>query len=332
MQARYYDPVIGRFLSNDPMSFVDSKYDVRYFTRYAYVGNNPINATDPTGEAIETAWDIANVVIGAASTVDNLSKGNYGDAAIDAIGVVLDGAATVVPFVPGGASTAIKVSRTVKKGRCCFVAGTLVSTESGLKKIEDIKIGDLVWSQDEKTGKIALKSVTDFIDKHDRNIWEVRLSGLNGASEAFETKHEHPWWVPDFGWKETSELRAGMSVITQDGNSMVVDSVVQTDRIDAVYNLTVADFETYFVGKNRILVHNCSIIGGGKNARKANANRVAAAKKNLASAKKDLATLKLTRNKTPAIKKAIEKAQGRVNKAKSQLEKSENHAQNTTRR
>ena len=28
-------------------------------------------------------------------------------------------------------------------------------------------------------------------------------------------------------------------------------------RVDATYNLTVADFETYFVGENKVLVHNC---------------------------------------------------------------------------
>ncbi|MEW6682131.1 MAG: FG-GAP-like repeat-containing protein [Nitrospirota bacterium] len=37
--ARYYDPVLGRFLRPDPLT-----YD-----HYMYVGNNPINATDPSG-------------------------------------------------------------------------------------------------------------------------------------------------------------------------------------------------------------------------------------------------------------------------------------------
>ncbi|WP_412545838.1 RHS repeat-associated core domain-containing protein [Maricaulis sp. MIT060901] len=48
MQARYYDPAIGRFLSSDPVGFASG--GPAYFNRYAYVGNNPLNATDPTGE------------------------------------------------------------------------------------------------------------------------------------------------------------------------------------------------------------------------------------------------------------------------------------------
>ena len=47
MQARYYDPVIGRLLSNDPVGFAEG--GVQYFNRYAFVANNPVNAIDPTG-------------------------------------------------------------------------------------------------------------------------------------------------------------------------------------------------------------------------------------------------------------------------------------------
>ena len=50
MQARYYDPVIGRFLSIDPVTFMDTG-DPNFFNRYAYAFNNPINLIDPTGMA-----------------------------------------------------------------------------------------------------------------------------------------------------------------------------------------------------------------------------------------------------------------------------------------
>ncbi|WP_417496005.1 RHS repeat-associated core domain-containing protein [Maricaulis sp.] len=47
MQARYYDPAIGRFLSGDPVGFASG--GPGYFNRYAYVGNDPVNGVDPTG-------------------------------------------------------------------------------------------------------------------------------------------------------------------------------------------------------------------------------------------------------------------------------------------
>src|SRR5690606_34310614 len=48
MQQRYYDPVVGMFLSVDPVTPLD-KGDMRYFTRYAYAYNNPYGYSDPDG-------------------------------------------------------------------------------------------------------------------------------------------------------------------------------------------------------------------------------------------------------------------------------------------
>ncbi|MVF25038.1 RHS repeat-associated core domain-containing protein [Methylocaldum sp. BRCS4] len=42
-RARYYDPSIGRFTQRDPVGYLDG------INRYAYMGNNPVNFTDPNG-------------------------------------------------------------------------------------------------------------------------------------------------------------------------------------------------------------------------------------------------------------------------------------------
>jgi uncharacterized protein RhaS with RHS repeats len=53
MQARYYDPVIGRFYSNDPVDFLghlDRGNATHGFNRYTYANNNPYKYVDPDGE------------------------------------------------------------------------------------------------------------------------------------------------------------------------------------------------------------------------------------------------------------------------------------------
>jgi RHS repeat-associated protein len=47
MQARYYDPEIGRFLNVDPTG--PSPGNSSYFNRFSYVGNNPTSRIDPYG-------------------------------------------------------------------------------------------------------------------------------------------------------------------------------------------------------------------------------------------------------------------------------------------
>jgi len=47
--ARYYDPTLGRFISQD--SIVPSAMDPQALNRYAYVRNNPLTLVDPTGHS-----------------------------------------------------------------------------------------------------------------------------------------------------------------------------------------------------------------------------------------------------------------------------------------
>jgi len=44
MKARYYDPAVGRFISEDPIGFDGGDVNLM-----AYVGNNPVNGIDPSG-------------------------------------------------------------------------------------------------------------------------------------------------------------------------------------------------------------------------------------------------------------------------------------------
>jgi RHS repeat-associated protein len=52
-QARFQSPTQGRFTSADPFSGSATIGNPQTFNRYAYVGNNPVNFTDPLGMAAQ---------------------------------------------------------------------------------------------------------------------------------------------------------------------------------------------------------------------------------------------------------------------------------------
>jgi RHS repeat-associated protein len=63
-RARYYDPALGRFISQDPIQFAAGDSNL-----YRYVSNSPLNATDPLGlaEVTEYALILALIVYPIAS-------------------------------------------------------------------------------------------------------------------------------------------------------------------------------------------------------------------------------------------------------------------------
>lgn len=85
MQARYYDPVIGRFYSNDPKgaSAFLSEGKVQGFNRYAYAANNPYKYIDPDGKDFQETFVsvkvpfVGSIDIGTVNFTPNASgEGN----------------------------------------------------------------------------------------------------------------------------------------------------------------------------------------------------------------------------------------------------------------
>ncbi len=71
MQQRYYDPLIPRFLSVDPVTAYDSG-DMRLFNRYAYAFNNPYKFTDPDGRCpFCNALNLKNQLVNAAEWISD---------------------------------------------------------------------------------------------------------------------------------------------------------------------------------------------------------------------------------------------------------------------
>ena len=68
MNGRIYDPVIGRFISPDP--FIQAPDNLQNWNRYAYVLNNPLNYTDPSGYN----WNPVQDILDAGKKAYNKAK------------------------------------------------------------------------------------------------------------------------------------------------------------------------------------------------------------------------------------------------------------------
>jgi len=64
----------------------------------------------------------------------------------------------------------------------------------------------------------------------------------------------HPFWINGQGWRMAKQLKVGDRLHGLNG-ALVIDRIAEAPATEA-YNLVVSDFGMYFVGDNRVLVHD----------------------------------------------------------------------------
>lgn len=167
-------------------------------------------------------------------------------------------------------------------GGCSFDGSTLVLTEEGYKPIRDlIAYEDRVWSRDENTDHQGWKTVEGrFSSYHDAVVILTIRDIETGAEQVIRTTKTHPFYVAskrlpslhlavetsrhgDLSdrWIGAADLAPGDQLVNANRSFAEVVSI-RTELLEnfKAYNLSVADYSTFFVLSNvdadPIWVHN----------------------------------------------------------------------------
>ncbi len=215
-------------------------------TSWAWVGL----AADVVSVAVPFATGGGAIVKVASKADDVIDLGRTVDKALD----VADTAADI-----GKAADRIDdvndSSRAVKNicERACFIAGTLIETDNGSVPIEEITAGMLVYAHNPDTGETELKEVVQTFVRETNELVHIKVNG-----EEIISTPTHPFWVPQKGWTDAIQLRAGDRLQLLNGEYVIIEQV-QHEILEApvtVYNFEVEDFHTYYVSDSAVLVHN----------------------------------------------------------------------------
>ena len=295
LQSRYYNPQLCRFINADDGRFIGASGTLLSKNAFAYCENNPIYYIDSSGTVITPA-NIIGAAIGAIiGVVGGVFLGNWLADTLKLSGwkrkVFVGGVAALVGATAGAigyfigpyvAKIAVKlgryVAKLIQKGKlaikkmsskvkssvrslfektCCFVSGTQVSTPYGDKFIEEIAVGDYVYSANTETGEIGTKKVLNIFINKTYVLYHV----ITSEEEIIATE-EHPFWVDKKGWIAACNLVTGDILCSQNGKKIEIIKVFveYLQNPIEVYNFEVEDWHTYFVGEDNILVHNkCSL-------------------------------------------------------------------------
>ena len=175
-------------------------------------------------------------------------------------------------FNVAAAAKAAKLAKATKPGKaavsgdfsksytCSFHGSTLVKTADGYKAIARIRVGDRVFAKDEASGETGYKPVTARYGNPYQETVYIEVSDGLGKIQTLVSNRIHPFYS-DGKWIKAEDLKAGSRLFAENGAEPTVQSVTVKPEPLQAYNLTVADWHTYFVKGDKaetegVWVHN----------------------------------------------------------------------------
>ena len=137
----------------------------------------------------------------------------------------------------------------------CFVAGTKVLAKEGYKNIEDIKVGDMIYSYNLDNNEKELKKVTGTIVSSSIDTYTITIE-----NEKIEMTPRHQVYIIDKGWVRAYDLKVGDKVLSADKKTATISNIKYNmyDKEINTYNLTIEGNSNYYVSSSKYLVHNAT--------------------------------------------------------------------------
>jgi fibronectin type 3 domain-containing protein len=142
-----------------------------------------------------------------------------------------------------------------------FSGSTPVLLADGTTKpISQIHRSELVMAEDPITGVAGPRPVVNVI----QGIGEKQLVDITVSSgDHLTATSNHPFWLEDaHDFVEAGSLPVGGLLRTSAGTYVQITAVAQRTEWARVYNLTVANLHTFYVGDAHVLVHNTNPVCG----------------------------------------------------------------------
>ena len=148
-----------------------------------------------------------------------------------------------------------KISESTDDYEYCFVAGTKVKTESGFKNIEDVKVGEKVYSYNLETNELELKKVLGTITSTTKDTYTLTI-----GNKKVEMSPKHQIYIVDKGWTRAYDVKKGDKMLSSNKEVIEIKDIKYKvyDTPIKTYNLTIEGNSNYFVTDIQVLVHNAA--------------------------------------------------------------------------
>ncbi len=294
---RIYDPSIGRWLSvdpesneypdespfvsmeNNPISETDpdgdcpwcvaflkgavQEYGTQVIMNIAKGKSLGDALTDVDGGEILKSAVVGGLTLGIGSIV---SKGRTTVKIINATDKIVDAEKIAVKTnkISNNTQKFSKVEKNLVKAEkklppSCFVKGTLILTNNGLKPIEQITKGDTVWAYNDSLHIMAKQFVYNTVIRQTKQLITFKI-----GKSIIATTPDHPFYIRN-KWVAAKYVLEGDSVLLFNKTKLAITYKNVKDTECFVYNFAVENFHTYFVSDLSALVHNSNPCAAGGN-------------------------------------------------------------------